>query len=48
VLEFISQFAPHLDRRDVVRALASDPPRTDWPAVPHWRERQASSLLDVV
>ena len=39
VLEFISQFAPHLDRRDVVRALASDPPRTDWPAVPHWRER---------
>ncbi len=46
VLEFISQFAPHLDRRDVVRALASDPPRTEWPAVPHWRERQAS-LLDV-
>jgi len=29
VLEFISQFAPHLDRRDVVRALASDPPRTE-------------------
>ena len=47
VLEFISQFAPHLDRRDVVRALASDSPRTDRPAVPHWRERQVPSLLDV-
>ncbi len=41
VLEFISQLAPHLDRRDVVRALASDAPRSDWPAVPHWRERTA-------
>ena len=47
VLEFISQFAPHLDRRDVVRALAADPPLTDWPAVPHWRERQEPSPLDI-
>ena len=47
VLEFISQFAPHLDRRDVVCALASDAPRIEWPAVPHWGERQAASLLDV-
>lgn len=45
-LEFISQFAPHLDRREVVRALASESSRTNWSGVPHWRERQASTLPD--
>lgn len=39
VLDFIGQFAPHLDRRDVVRALATDAQPTDWPEAPHWRER---------
>ncbi|KRE90591.1 CysB family transcriptional regulator [Frateuria sp. Soil773] len=47
VLEFITQFAPHLDRRDVVRALASDTPPTEWSAVPHWRERPAIPQADV-
>lgn len=41
VLEFIGQFAPHLDRREVVRALA-DAPHDPWPAAPHWRERAAA------
>ncbi|MFC5437554.1 LysR substrate-binding domain-containing protein [Rhodanobacter umsongensis] len=39
VLEFITQFAPHLDRREVARALATDTQPPEWPAVPHWRER---------
>jgi DNA-binding transcriptional LysR family regulator len=39
VLEFIGLFAPHLPRREVVRALASDAAE-DWAAVPHWRERR--------
>ncbi|WP_049622860.1 LysR substrate-binding domain-containing protein [Frateuria defendens] len=43
VLEFIARFAPHLDRRDVARALADAEPR-DWPAVPHWRERSGPTL----
>ncbi|KZC39720.1 MULTISPECIES: LysR substrate-binding domain-containing protein [Rhodanobacter] len=46
VLEFIAQFAPHLDRRDVVRALAADAAATEWPAVPHWRERPPSTPPD--
>ncbi|WP_426702853.1 LysR substrate-binding domain-containing protein [Rhodanobacter sp. Col0626] len=46
VLEFIAQFAPHLNRRDVVRALAVDAAPTDWPAVPHWRERLSAALSD--
>ncbi|MEP6899757.1 MAG: LysR substrate-binding domain-containing protein [Rhodanobacter sp.] len=45
VLEFIAQFAPHLDRRDVVRAVATDATKTEWSAVPHWRELQAAALL---
>jgi DNA-binding transcriptional LysR family regulator len=39
VLEFIGQFAPHLDRRDVVRALAGDETPAGWPEAPHWRKR---------
>jgi DNA-binding transcriptional LysR family regulator len=39
VLEFIGQFAPHLDRRDVMHALATDAASTKWPDAPHWRER---------
>ncbi|MEI7037033.1 LysR substrate-binding domain-containing protein [Fulvimonas yonginensis] len=39
VLEFIARFAPHLDRREVVRALAMDAPPPAWAHVPHWRER---------
>lgn len=46
VLEFISQFAPHLDRRDVVRALAADTVPAEWSAVPHWRERSPAALPD--
>jgi LysR family transcriptional regulator, cys regulon transcriptional activator len=43
MLAFINLFAPHLDRRDVVRALSvgSTP---DWPDVPHWRERPRPRL----
>ncbi|MFC5743394.1 LysR substrate-binding domain-containing protein [Dyella tabacisoli] len=45
VLEFIHQFAPHLNRRDVTRALATNAPY-EWPVVPHWRERSALLLPD--
>ena len=45
VLEFISLFAPHLHRREVARALATDA-AGDWPAVPHWRERSRPVLPD--
>lgn len=39
-LDFISVFAPHLERRAVSRALASGGVGTSqWPGVPHWRER---------
>ncbi|MEW5306366.1 MAG: hypothetical protein WDW36_008835 [Sanguina aurantia] len=38
VLEFIGQFAPHLDRRDVKQALSGDGQPIEWPAAPHWRE----------
>jgi LysR family transcriptional regulator, cys regulon transcriptional activator len=46
VLEFIAQFAPHLDRRDVVRAMAADAVPPEWSAVPHWRERPVAPLPD--
>jgi hypothetical protein len=39
MLEFIHQFAPHLDRRDVARAVASDEADIDWPDVPPWKQR---------
>lgn len=45
VLEFIGQFAPHLDRRDVVRALASAPP-AEWPTAPSWHARPLQALPD--
>jgi LysR family cys regulon transcriptional activator len=46
VLEFIRQFAPHLERREVTRALAGGASHIDWPAVPHWRDRRLSPLRD--
>lgn len=42
VLEFITRFAPHLGRDDVLRALAADTTPAAWPAVPHWREWAAT------
>lgn len=45
VLDFIGQFAPHLNRRDVVRALRDDQ-HEPWPPAPHWRERPAGVLSD--
>ncbi|WP_199100050.1 LysR substrate-binding domain-containing protein [Dyella sp. ASV21] len=40
-LDFISVFAPHLERRAVSRALATGGAgASQWPGVPHWRERQ--------
>lgn len=38
MLEFIAQFAPHLDRRDVVRALNGVRAAGAWPRVPRWPE----------
>ena len=38
MLEFIHQFAPHLDRRDVARAVANDAAHVHWPRIPPWRE----------
>ncbi|MDE2155576.1 MAG: LysR family transcriptional regulator [Xanthomonadaceae bacterium] len=46
MLEFIGQFAPHLDRREVARTLAGDAAQSDWPGVPHWRQRQPAPLPD--
>ncbi|MDE3073134.1 MAG: LysR family transcriptional regulator [Pseudomonadota bacterium] len=45
MLEFIGQFAPHLDRREVARTLAGDAAESrDWPDVPHWRARKAAGI----
>ncbi len=44
VLEFIVRFAPHLDRRDVVRALAADAAPAEWPGVPQWRKPSIAAL----
>ncbi len=38
VLDFIHTLAPHLDRRDITRALAGSAPQC-WPEAPHWRDR---------
>jgi hypothetical protein len=39
-LDFISVFAPHLERRAVSRALATGGVGVShWTGVPHWRER---------
>jgi DNA-binding transcriptional LysR family regulator len=39
-LEFVSLFAPHLERRVVSRLLAgTGSSAVHWPAIPHWRER---------
>jgi DNA-binding transcriptional LysR family regulator len=40
VLAFINLFAPHLDKRDVRRALAEDA-AAEWSDVPQWRQRPA-------
>ena len=39
MLEFIHQFAPHLDRRDVARVVAHDAGDMRWPPAPAWRKR---------
>lgn len=39
VLEFIQQFAPHLDRGDVIRTLANGAAEVRWTRIPKWRER---------
>ena len=45
-LDFIGVFAPHLERRAVSRALASGGTGTSqWPGVPHWRERRVPVKL---
>ena len=44
VLEFVTRFAPHLDRRDVARVLAGDAAACEWTGVPHWRERRQAAL----
>lgn len=46
-LAFIHQFAPHLGRHELRRALAGEPPRDGWAEVPHWRERQRSPAAQV-
>jgi DNA-binding transcriptional LysR family regulator len=38
LLDFIHEFAPHLDPRDILRAIAGDS-SAGWPAAPHWRRR---------
>jgi len=43
VLEFIERFAPHLDRRDITRAMAAGTHIAEGVAVPHWRERQLAN-----
>ncbi len=40
MLEFIHQFAPHLDRRDVARTVANGTSDVHWPRAPQWHERQ--------
>jgi LysR family cys regulon transcriptional activator len=39
MLDFIAAFAPHLDRRDVARAVANDGAdrHRHWPRIPQWR-----------
>lgn len=39
MLEWITQFAPHLDRSDVRRTLVNGAPYGDPPLVPHWRQQ---------
>jgi DNA-binding transcriptional LysR family regulator len=44
MLEFIRRFAPHLERRAVIRALAGDGVVADWPGVPDWHSRDALAV----
>lgn len=46
-LAFIQQFAPHLGRHELRRALAGEPPRDGWAEVPHWREREGWATAQV-
>lgn len=45
MLEFIHQFAPHLERRDVARAIAHDEAETSWPDVPSWPPGKSAAAL---
>ena len=39
-LEFIAQFAPHIDRRDVRRAFDRTAEIDRWPQAPYWNQRE--------
>ena len=43
MLEFILQFAPHLDRRDVARIVASNAAHGHSPRIPSWREYKGAA-----
>jgi DNA-binding transcriptional LysR family regulator len=43
-LEFISRFAPHLETREITRAVANNATAAAWPEAPHWRERKAKPV----
>ena len=40
MLEFIHQFAPHLDRLEVARIVAHAAADAHWPRIPQWHERK--------
>lgn len=44
-LAFIELFAPHLDRREVVRVMAGEPSGNAWANVPHWRDQHESATV---
>lgn len=46
MLEFILQFAPHLDRRDVVKALTGDTRDASDSDVPRWLQRETARTKD--
>jgi hypothetical protein len=46
-LEWIAQFAPHLDRNDVRRQLTLGIAPEKPPRVPHWRERRTATPTPV-
>ncbi|MEO9079605.1 MAG: LysR substrate-binding domain-containing protein [Rhodanobacter sp.] len=47
MLEFIHQFALHLDRHDVTLTLAGDMPFDEWPNVPNWSDRVTTRAAQV-
>ena len=43
VLDFIHQFAPQLERREIARTFTGAGPKR-WPPAPHWRDRQPAGV----